>query len=57
MSDTSHAAPAATDIDRSAEALYLSLSPENRAKVRAFLHSLRDNSCNSQQPAFDSCSD
>ncbi len=52
MSDTSHAAPAATELDRSAEALYRSLPPNDREKVRIFLASLQGISCNLPRSAY-----
>lgn len=52
MAEAPHTAPTATELDRSAEALYRSLPPNDREKVRIFLASLRGISCNLPRSAY-----
>lgn len=52
MAEAPHTAPTVTELDRSAEALYLSLPPNDREKVRAFLAEMQDSSYNPRWPAF-----
>lgn len=52
MAEAPHTAPTATELDRSAEALYRSLPPNDREKVRIFLASLQGISCNLPRSAY-----